>query len=79
MARAINPKMNLGALPSGLEGGAFDSAFFLLFSHPPNAIQPALIAVQPSLSTIHCKALNNFSKVCYSLPCISNPIFARLP
>ena len=39
---------------------------------------PALIAVQPSFSTFHCKILNNFSKACYSLPCISNPILARL-
>jgi len=26
--------------------------------------------VQPSFSTLHCKTLNNFSKVCYSLPCL---------
>ena len=29
----------------------------------------ALIAVRPSFSTIRCKALNIFIKVCYSLPC----------
>jgi hypothetical protein len=28
-----------------------------------------LIAVQPSFSTVYCKTLNIFIKVCYSLPC----------
>jgi hypothetical protein len=37
-----------------------------------------LTAVKPPISTIHCKTLNNFSKVCYSLSCISNPIPANL-
>src|SRR5260370_3634506 len=30
----------------------------------------ALITVRPSFSTIRCKTLNIFIKVCYSLPCI---------
>jgi hypothetical protein len=34
VARAINPKTNLGALPSVFEGGAFDFAFFSFLSHP---------------------------------------------
>jgi hypothetical protein len=34
VARTINPKTKLGALPSVLEGGAFDLAFFFLVSHP---------------------------------------------
>src|SRR5258706_8012338 len=37
-----------------------------------------LIAVQPSFSTIRCKTLNIFTKVCYSLPCLSNAIPANL-
>src|SRR5258707_15832951 len=38
----------------------------------------ALIAVQPSFSTVRCKTLNIFIKVCYSLPCTPNPIPANL-
>jgi len=34
VARTTNPKLTLGALPSGLEGGAFDSTFFSLVSRP---------------------------------------------
>ncbi len=36
---------------------------------------PAPAAVQPSISTIHCKTLNNFIKACYSLAVFveSNP------
>jgi len=34
VARATNPEVTLGALPSVLEGGAFFSAFFLSVSHP---------------------------------------------
>src|SRR5260370_25817852 len=30
-------------------------------------VQPALITVQPSISTFHCKTFNNLSKVCHSL------------
>ena len=37
----------------------------------------ALIAVRPSFSTILCKTLNIFITVCYSFPCIPNPILAR--
>src|SRR6266478_624676 len=37
---------------------------------------PALIAVQPSISTLRYKTLNIFIKVCYSLPCIPYPILA---
>jgi hypothetical protein len=44
---------------------------------------PALIAVQPLFSTIRCKTLNIFIKVCYSLAClftlsleVSNPVLA---
>ncbi len=29
-----------------------------------------LITVRPSISTIHCKTLNNSNKMCYSLPCL---------
>ena len=29
-----------------------------------------LIAIRPSFSTVYCKTLNIFIKVCYSLPCI---------
>ena len=36
-----------------------------------SSILPA--TVQPSFSTLHCKTLNNFSKVCYSLPCLPSP------
>ena len=39
----------------------------------------ALIAVQPSFSTVRCKTLNIFIKVCYSLPCTPPPILACLP
>jgi hypothetical protein len=39
----------------------------------------ALIAVQPSFSTVRCKTLNIFIKVCYSLPCLLHSILARLP
>src|SRR5208282_186325 len=31
----------------------------------------ALIAVQPSFSTVRCKTLNIFIKVCYSLPVVA--------
>src|SRR5216684_3709650 len=31
---------------------------------------PALITVQPPISIVHCKALNNLLNSCYSLPCI---------
>jgi hypothetical protein len=68
VARTINPETNLGALPSVLEGGDFDFAF----SRPSLMCQirsALLIAVRPSFSTIHCKTLNIFIKVCYSLPC----------
>src|SRR5258707_13696058 len=47
--------------------------------HPINplaimeTVQPSLIAVQPSFSTIRCKTLNIFIKVCYSLSCILAP------
>src|SRR4029077_2527500 len=40
---------------------------------------PALMTVRPSISTIRWKTLNNFSKVCYPLPCILSPILARSP
>ncbi len=42
-----------------------------------HSIRPA--TVQPPFSTIRCKTLNNFSKVCYSLPCTLSPILARSP
>jgi len=39
---------------------------------------PALITIQPSFSTIPCKTLNIFIKVCYPHLCLSNPIPADL-
>ena len=45
-------------------------AFFPFVSHPRNH-SAALIAVRPSFSTIRCKALNIFVKVCYSLPVVT--------
>jgi hypothetical protein len=39
--------------------------FLIFLSHRNHSL--ALITVQPSISTIHCKTLNNFIKACYSL------------
>ena len=45
--------------------------------HPINplaimeTVQPSLIAVQPSFSTIRCKTLNIFIKVCYAPPFVT--------
>jgi len=46
VARAIDPEMNLGVLPSVLEGGAFDFSFLV---RPASAetVQPAYETVQP--------------------------------
>src|SRR6267154_2912495 len=77
VARRINPKTTLGALPSVFEGGVFDFAIFpsslMCRSHSAR-----LIAVRPSFSTIRCKTLNIFIKVCYSPPCLPNTILACL-
>ncbi len=52
---------------------------FPLSLHPtsPQRHSIRLATVQSPISTIRCKTLNNFSKVCYSLPCILSPILAR--
>ncbi len=53
----------------------------LLFSRSPRIhSNPSarLIAVQPSFSTVRCKTLNIFIKMCYSLPCLPNTILACL-
>src|SRR6266403_3860506 len=63
--------MNLGL------GVASDVAFSCS-SHIHRNHSTTLIAVQPSFSTIRCKPLNIFIKVCYSLPCTPNPIPANL-
>jgi hypothetical protein len=76
--RTISPKMNLGALPSVVEGGAFDSAFSRSFRIHGNH-SPAVITVQPSIPAIHCKALDNLSKACYSVLCILSHFLADLP
>src|SRR5271167_90761 len=34
-------------------------------------VQPSIPAVQPSFSTIRCKTLNIFIKVCYALPVVT--------
>jgi hypothetical protein len=59
------------------KGGAFDFAFFSQPSRMHRYRSTALIAVRPSFSTVPCKALNIFIKVCYSLACIPNRIVAR--
>jgi hypothetical protein len=38
-----------------------------------NAVQPAPAAVQPSISTFHCKVLSNLISPCYAFPCSPNP------
>ena len=50
--------------------------FFVPWQSPNCSMGPA--TVQPSISTVRCKALKNLSKTCYSLPCISNSIPADL-
>ncbi len=53
-------------MPQQQHGTRGQTGRFLIFlSHRNHSL--ALITVQPSISTIHCKALNNLSKVCYSL------------
>jgi len=52
--------------------GMFPNSFYSPRNH-----SPALIAVRPPISTILCKALNIFIKMCYSLPCTPHPILAR--
>ena len=44
--------------------------FFPYLSCIHRSHSTALIAVQPSFSTIGCKTLNIFIKACYSLPCL---------
>jgi hypothetical protein len=63
------------ALP---KGAAFDFPFSCAAPIHKNH-SPALITVQPSFATIRCKTLNVFIKVCYPLPCLSNPILADRP
>ena len=53
----------------------------LLFSRSPRIHSnhsARLTAVQPLFSTVRCKTLNIFIKVCYSLPCLPNTILACL-
>ena len=50
--------------------------FFVPWQSPNCSMGPA--TVQPSISTVRCKALKNLSKTCYSVPCISNSIPADL-
>src|SRR4029077_11488477 len=76
-ARTLTPQTSLGAPSSVLERGVFDSAFSCASRIHRNHL-PALITVQPSISTVRCKTLNNFSKVCYSLPCLPPRILADL-
>ena len=64
VARTINPKAILGALPSVFEGGAFDFAFSRS-SRTRGNDSPALITIQPSFSTIHCKPFNIPITSCY--------------
>jgi hypothetical protein len=45
VARNINRKANLGALPSVFEGGAFDFTFFQLVVYKPQPFNPSF---QPS-------------------------------
>jgi hypothetical protein len=78
LARTPIPKTTLGAPSSVLEGGAFDFAF----SHSSRTHRnqsTALITVQPSISTIHCKILNNLIRPCYSLPCTPSPVTELIP
>src|SRR5260370_41844174 len=51
----INAKTILGALPSVLEGGAFD---FAPSCASAGTVQPSSAAVQPSISPSHCKSLS---------------------
>jgi len=37
---------------------------------PSTSVHPALLTVQPSISPIPCKILNNLIRACYSLPCL---------
>src|SRR5229473_332539 len=75
VAQTINLETNRVPHHAGFACGAFDSALSRLSRIHRNH-STAVIAVQPSFSTVRHKTLNIFIKVCYSPPCIPNPILA---
>jgi len=66
------------ALGRGGRTRGTDGTIPTIFRLSANAVQPSAATVQPLFSTIRCKTLNIFIKVCYSLPCLSKPFRARL-
>ena len=77
-SRSLSARHDGGAAPLGFKGAGL-TLLFPDSSRIHRNHSTALIAVQPSFSTIRCKTLNIFIKVCYSLLCLSKPIRARLP
>jgi hypothetical protein len=58
VARNINRKANLGALPSVFEGGAFDFTFFQLVVYKPQPFNPSF---QPSNPQFHLFTANHLT------------------
>ena len=83
VARTISPDTNRGAGCRSLGCWFYKGCggCLLLFARSPRIHSnhsARLTAVQPLFSTVRCKTLNIFIKVCYSLPCLPNTILACL-